>query len=179
MTDRAALRLTLSLPGLPSLSIGLSRLRTDIADWTDFWRTRFAPLFYVRTTQDFILEGGASGDRWAPLSPRYAAWKASRFPGAGILVRSGALKASLSGPTAPLAVFRPGPTSLDIGTGVGYARFHQLGTVRMPQRPPIRADAVFMRQLGKELQQHVQAVWALRRREFIDDVKTGIAEGLP
>jgi phage gpG-like protein len=175
----SALTFTLALPGLESLSIGLSRLHTDIADWTSFWKERFAPLFYMRTKQDFILEGGASGASWAPLSPRYAAWKASMFPGKGILVRSGALKASLSGPTAPLAVFRPGTSSLEIGTAVPHAIYHQMGTSRMPQRPPMRADAVFMRQVGKELQKHVHSAWAARRAAFVGELKSSLDQGLP
>lgn len=174
MADPAAIRFTLALPGLQALSVGLSRMRTDISDWTKFWRERFAPGFYRSVLEDFVLEGGHSGARWAPLSPAYAKWKASRFPGAGILVASGQLKASLSGPDAPLSVFRPGPTSLEIGTEVPYALAHQLGTRRMPQRPPLRMSAAFMTTVGKNLQAFVQDAWKERRQQFVSDVKSGL-----
>lgn len=185
LADRSALSLTLGLPGLPSLTVGLSRLRTQIADWTGFWRDRFAPFFYDQVQRDFILEGGNSGASWAPLSPEYAKWKASRFPNAGILVRSTALKTSLSGPTAAFAVFQPGPTSLEIGTSVPYAMAHQMGThgglmgLRgMPARPPIRMTAAFMAVVGKSLQQWVETEWQQARSQFVADVQAGVNEGL-
>lgn len=165
MTD--ALKFTIAMPGLPALSVALSRLRTDIADWTRFWTEEFAPYFYRNVQQDFVLEGGASGESWAPLSAQYAAWKAMHYPGTGILVRGGALKASLAGPDAPDAVFRPTATSLEIGTSVGYAQYHQFGTGRMPQRPPMRVNDAFMRVIGKSLQKFVQARWQERRAEML------------
>lgn len=178
MADRAALRLTLALPGLPALSVGLSRLRTDISDWTTFWRERFAPFFYDQIQRDFVLEGGNSGASWAPLSPAYAAWKAQQFPGRGILVRSGALKASLASPDAAGAIFRTTPTALEVGTSVPYAMAHQIGTSRMPQRSPLRVNAAFMSVVGKDLQKFVQDAWTARRQAFVSDVKSGINEGL-
>lgn len=66
--------------------------------------------------------------RWAPLSARYAAWKARRF-GAGlrILERSGALRRSIS--------TRLEGGALVASTAVPYAAFHQYGTRRLPARP--------------------------------------------
>lgn len=166
MSDPAAVRLTIRLPGLAALSVGLSRLRTDISDWTAFWRDRFAPFFYYSVQQDFVLEGGGSGALWVPLSQAYAKWKAARFPNAGILVRSGALKASLSGPADPLAIFRPGATSLTIGTAAQGAIYQQLGTRFMPQRPPMRLTGAFMGVVGKDMQKWVQERWQERRADF-------------
>jgi len=66
--------------------------------------------------------------RWAPLSARYAAWKARRF-GAGlrILERSGALRRSIS--------TRIEGSALVASTAVPYAAFHQFGTRFIPARP--------------------------------------------
>lgn len=178
MSDPAAVHLTIALPGLPALSVGLSRLRTDISDWTKFWTERFAPFFYRMVQQDFALEGGGSGPSWAALSPTYAAWKAKQFPGRGILVRSGALKASLAGPDAAAGIFRTTPTALEIGTAVPYALYHQLGGARLPQRPPLRVNAAFMGVLGKEMQKFVQAAWVERRQAFVADVTAGIRAGV-
>ena len=65
---------------------------------------------------------------WAPLTPRYAAYKARRF-GAGlrILERSGALRRSIS--------TRLEGGALVASTDVPYAAFHQYGTRRLPARP--------------------------------------------
>lgn len=178
LQERSAIDLRLSLPGLPSLSVGLNRLRTGIADWTSFWRDRFAPFFYGQVLRDFVLEGGNSGASWAPLSPEYATWKASRFPNAGILVRSQALRSSLAGPDAPDAIFRPSGTSLEVGTSVPYARYHQTGTSRMPARPPLRMSMAFMTVVGGELQKWVETQWQEARSQFVADVAAGIDEGL-
>jgi hypothetical protein len=101
---------------------------------------------------DFATEGAQSGSRWAPLSPKYAAWKQQHYPGRGILLREGALKASLAGPDAPQAIFRMAPTSLEIGTSVRYALAHQNPRPgsRLPQRPPMRVTAAFMTVVGKD-----------------------------
>jgi hypothetical protein len=165
-----ALELTVSLPGLPALTVGLSRLKTDLADWRPFWTDRFAPFFYRQILENFVLEGAATGDRWAPLSTAYAIWKASHFPGTGILVRSGAMKASLTSANAPNAIFRlaANGTGLEIGTSLPYAIAHQnpkLGS-RLPQRPPLRVNDAFMRVVGKSLQQFVQDAWVKRRMEW-------------
>lgn len=169
----APLRLTISLPGLPSLTTALSRYRTDIADWRPFWTQYFAPAFYQNVLQDFVLEGGGSGQSWAPLSTAYAIWKSRQFPGRGILVRSGVLKASLMGPDAPAAVFRATDTSLELGTSVPYGIYHQMGTSRMPQRPPLRLTPAFMETMGRSMQKFVQDAWVRRRAELIEPAAAG------
>src|SRR2546425_6010825 len=143
------LELTLSMPGLQPLTVGLTRLRMDISDWQPFWQQTFIPFFYRWVLQDFVNEGAQSGDRWAALSPEYATWKALHFPGRGILVRSGVLKASLTQTDDPHAVVHMTPTGLEIGSDVPYGIFHQVGTTRMPQRPPMRVSETFMRTVGK------------------------------
>lgn len=163
LTDRSAL--TFAMPGIANLQIGLSRLRTDIADWRPFWEAKFAPFFYRQNLENFVLEGAATGGRWAPLSTAYAQWKARHFPNAGILVRSGALKASLLSQAAPGAIFRSMPQALEVGTSTPYGVFHQSGTRRMPARPPLRVDEPFMVVVAKQLQRYIQETWKARQAE--------------
>lgn len=171
--------IAITLPGLDPLVRGLSRMRVDIDDWRPFWTKYFAPFFYRMVQQDFLLEGGGSGASWAPLSPAYQQWKSARGFGNRILVRSGALKASLSGPAAAGAIFHANADSLEVGTSVPYALFHQLGTARrgaasgmrafrgyaygagrgMPARPPMRLSPAFMDVLAKSMQQYIQGIW--------------------
>jgi len=87
---------------------------------------------------------------FAPLSPRYARWKSRRYPGAPILVRSGRLRDSLTNPNHPDAIATVTPQSLTYGTSVPYAAYHQLGTQRMPARPPIK--------LSRTLQTHLLTI---------------------
>lgn len=84
------------------------------------------PVVAAAIERDFDEEGRPV--RWAPLSARYAAWKARRF-GAGlrILERSGALRRSIS--------TRIEGGALVASTAVPYAAFHQFGTRFIPARP--------------------------------------------
>ena len=157
------LTLTVTMPGLEPLTVGLTRLRTTISDWRPFWTQQFAPFLYRTWLEEFVLEGSNTGDPWAQLSPAYAQWKRIHGFGNSILVRSGAFKASMTSPDAPDSILRATSDALEIGTNVPYAKYHQFGTRRMPARPAMRVNEPFMRVVGQSLQRYVQAVWQQRR----------------
>jgi len=83
-----------------------------------------------------------TGDVWAPLSPRYAAWKARHFPGQPILRLTDVLFASMT--HRPLGVDRVTDHSGEFGTnvrsrrGAPYPYYLQHGTRFMPARPLVR-----------------------------------------
>ena len=82
-------------------------------------------------------------------------------------------------------MWRATKDSLDVGTRVPYAMPHQMGyrkrgggglaaratrrlfgggaSTRVPARPPIRVDALFMAAMGRGLQRHVQDVLNAKR----------------
>jgi phage gpG-like protein len=74
----------------------------------------------------FASEGSVYGTRWAALAPSTAAEKSRSYPGRGILERTGELKRSFR--------FTTSKDALQISNPVLYARYHQTGTSRMPQR---------------------------------------------
>lgn len=79
----------------------------------------------------FESEGAAGmGQRWAPLSPRYAAWKAGRYGSRSILQREGRLFSAAVGPEKVID-----RQSARLRIRHRAARFHQAGTSRMPARP--------------------------------------------
>lgn len=90
---------------------------------------------------------GANSGGWAALSPGYAAWKARHYPGKGVLVRSGALEASLTG--RPLGVEVITDDRALFGTGVPYAGYHQHGTPKMPRRRPLEFTGTQRTELTK------------------------------
>lgn len=128
--------LTLAVPGYDAVVVQLSRFQEYLGDLRDFWTHYFAPAFYRQLEDNIATEGGGVGG-WAPLSPRYAAWKARVAPGRGLMVFSGALQRSLTwrglGPGSG-GIFVPERQYVVIGTSVGYARWHQLGADRLPRR---------------------------------------------
>lgn len=123
------------------LQYRLKGLKAGLADLSPVWR---GPVY--RIFQDFIKvhfdSGGSySGDQWAPLSPRYAAWKEKHYPGKGILRREDDLFKSLQ--DGPDKVLRVTPDSAEMGTSVPYAVYHQAkdrGKAPFPRReviPPL------------------------------------------
>jgi phage gpG-like protein len=83
---------------------------------------------------------------FAPLSPRYARYKAKHYPNAPILVRTGRLFRSLTTNTDD-TIADIQPDHLTFGTRVPYALYHQLGTRKMPARPPIKLSKPIQTQL--------------------------------
>lgn len=157
-TGAPAFTFRFALPGQDLTAVGLSRLREDIGDWQPFWKSTFLPFFYRSELEHFVTEGGSTGPRFAPLSLSYALWKRRHAPGRGILQRWGALKASLTSESAPDAIVRMTTSTLDVGTGVSYARYHQFGTRRMPARPPMRVSPAFMAVVGAEMNRYVETI---------------------
>lgn len=151
-------QLTVAFPGLQPLTVEMSRLREDIADWRPFWREQFVPALYRQIRESFVLEGANSGPRWAALSPAYGAWKQRHAPGRGILVLSGALKASLSNAAAPGAIVRLTNTTAEVGSSVPHGIFHQVGTRRMKQRPPLRITPAFLAVIGHSMNKWVETM---------------------
>src|SRR5687768_5844860 len=76
--------------------------------------------------RQFASEGGNSGG-WAALAPSTVRRRGSAHP---ILFESGRLQQSLTGTGAADAVRRITSDSLEVGTSVPYARYHQRGTAR-------------------------------------------------
>lgn len=112
----------------------LDRIADNVENATPAFEA-IADRFAAAEQQQFASQGGFGGGGWAPLSPAYAAWKASRYPG-GILVRTGALKGSLT--SRPFGVETISNKQAVFGTAVAYAGYHQSGTSKMPARPPVQ-----------------------------------------
>ena len=118
-----------------------------------FW-PKVVPLFIRWEGKQFASEGVYwTGAPWAPLSPRYAAWKAIHFPGQTILKAKGDL---LRGATTPKRVvtaqtltliiewpkkpeqprpWKRDPTKMTHPTQVFDPAWHHLGEGNNPMRP--------------------------------------------
>lgn len=105
--------------------------------------------FASRQAANFGSGGGIWG-AWAPLSPRYAAWKNANYPGQPILTRTGALRTDMT--QRPFGVEVIDSKRMVVGTDIEYAKYHQQGGGNLPQRriisPPAPGE---MRQYGNIL----------------------------
>lgn len=87
----------------------------------------------------FNTEGSALGKKWAPLKPSYAAWKAKRYPGKGILERTGRMRKLFRAKTRRAG----GINTLTISNPELYFPFHQSAAPRkvLPRRPSLKANS--------------------------------------
>lgn len=119
--------LRFSAPGMAPFRLMLDRFGDNIADPR--------PLF-EKIADEFAQDQGdrfARGNSlWTPLEPKYAAWKAARYPGAPVLTRTGALRDSLA--NRPLDVEWIDTQRMVIGTNLHYAGYHQRGMGNNPVR---------------------------------------------
>lgn len=106
-----------------------------------------AGLALRKYTKSNYLSNGLEVGGWSPLSPKYAAWKATRFPGAPPMVRTGRLFNSV-------AVVGPEIDAHDTWAtysveGVEYAKFHQYGTTKMPKRQILFAPELWTKEIAE------------------------------
>ncbi|KWW97403.1 hypothetical protein LI90_4375 (plasmid) [Carbonactinospora thermoautotrophica] len=129
-----AVRITFSFYGDTQLDRTLARFADNVQDARPVWEV-LAERFRRAETRQFRSEGRYASGGWDPLSPRYAAWKARNYPGATILVRTGALRDSLT--KRPFGIEVIEPSFMVVGSDVEYGVYHQQGTERMPRRRPV------------------------------------------
>lgn len=144
-------RLTLSFYGDKQVDRTLANLELGAADARPAFDA-IADDFLKIERRQFATQGGAGSGGWAPLSPKYAAWKARHYPGKTILRRTDELHTSLTvGPAIRIIE----PTTMIIGSDVDYGAYHQRGTSRMPQRRPIELTENRRREWMKILQRFI------------------------
>ena len=135
-----SVKVKIEMIGMTALESIFDHVKQIPDDWRNAWEP-MAEDFHAAEAQIFAEQGPG----YAPLRPRYAAWKAKHYPGMPILVRTGALELSLTDPTADGAIYEINPTSMELGTDLktrdGHytlGMLHQTGTRRgMPARPPV------------------------------------------
>lgn len=148
------MRIDIDVFGVETVRSDLLRFE-DRADSPGPFLAAVAQDFYELQERAFATEGASSGGRWAPLSPRYATHKASRYPGKTILRRTDALYRSLTGPFSEFSTFRLTDDEVLMATRHPAAVPHAQGTSRMPARPPVRLRDIDRRRWLKGLQRYL------------------------
>jgi len=127
--------------GFNGYSEMLERFQDNLADAEPMFQA-LADVVAKANKQQFNKSGAYYGALWAPLSPKYAAWKSKAYPGQPLMVRTGDLRSSLT--ERPFGIEEVTSSRMVVGTGLSYASFHQRGTDKMPSRPLVglhpRAD---------------------------------------
>lgn len=119
--------------GFEPFAVTLERFQHRLGDASEAFGAMADYQKRVVNARQFKGQGSPEvGGAWSPLSPRYAAWKAKKRPGAQILVFDGKLKNEM---TTKAGVFEVWSSGFTVGTDLFYARYHQNGTPNMPARP--------------------------------------------
>lgn len=132
----------ITMPGGAQVAARLAALTKRLGDFRPLWGL-IEEDFYIAEGALFDSEGATGDDgKWAPLSPRYAAYKAAKWPGRRILEREGYLRDSLTKRGAAGQIRAVSSTEMVLGTSVGYAGAHQFAKGRPVRKPidPSKAD---------------------------------------
>lgn len=110
---------------------GIARNAADLRPAFD----EMIDLFSTWNKDQFRTKGfGYGNERWAPLSPLYSDWKDRTYGLLPLMMRTGDLRKSLQIRSAPGHVEKINEHGFVAGTSIEYARYHQDGTPKMPQR---------------------------------------------
>lgn len=150
------MRFTMVFYGEAQIDRTMLNVEEAVKDATPVWN-EIADRYVAAEKRQFATQGGSSSGGWPELSPTYAAWKAKHYPGKKILVRTGALKASLT--QRPFGVEHITPDSMVIGSDVSYGRFHQLG-LGVPVRRPVEFTENQRRIWIQLIQKHIKGEYA-------------------
>ncbi len=134
-----------NVDGVEQYARMFTRWSAGISNMSSLWEVLADDFFKRIEVSQFKTRGAFGSGGWAPLTEPYRVYKAHKFPGRGILVRTGELRTSLTNIGAKGNIYRATPTSVEMGTSIPYAGYLQHGTGKMVARPPIQLSPLAQR----------------------------------
>lgn len=137
------MKFTITVDGELKSARAFEAMDKTLRDFTGLWPEIHAD-FLQAVTDQFETQGVRGAGKWRALSPRYAKWKQSKYPGRPILVLTGKLKKSFSHSGSPDQIKIFEPLSATFGTKVAnedgymYPGYHQSVTPPEKRRPFIQ-----------------------------------------
>jgi phage gpG-like protein len=134
----------ITVTGDEQVVVGLQRLKADIGDdLSEAFDDVGRELKQFFEGDVFESEGSAAGDKWAALTEPYATYKATRYPGKGILEATGAMRASFTSLVES--------DSLLFTNTADYAKYH----TSLSGRPLFQVNTEVAALVGRTFQKHV------------------------
>lgn len=145
-------RFRLDIAGEVQLDRGIARFSEGCTDYRPIWPV-IEDDFYAQEKAQFESEGAEGGEKWQALTPEYAGWKETHYPGMPILQRTGDLVRSLTTANDPNGVRIEARRTLTLGSKIPYAIYHQSPAPRkvLPRRPEIMLTEAFKRSVMHHL----------------------------
>jgi phage gpG-like protein len=132
------MKVSIEVEGQEKLDVALKGAAADLANFRIVARPVSDEIYSIERAQ-FQTQGQRAGSRWPARSQAYLA-SLTRLNRSGFrsvaepLRRTDALFQAVTTRGAPGGVYEESEDSLTLGTSIPYARYHQEGTLRMPQR---------------------------------------------
>lgn len=114
------MQISITVTGLDGVEERLKKLGLSLHNFAPALESLGAQLIRFYSDTVFSSSGTALGSRWRPLSESTEIEKNGKWPGRGILERTGAMKLGFYSEITPETLF--------VSNKVPYFRFHQLGT---------------------------------------------------
>lgn len=135
------------------VTLKLKKLADSLGHWESSMRAIGKAYKQYYATKPFASRGTVFGEQWPALKASYAAWKARKYPGAPILVRTGLMAKSFA--------FRAASDQVTLFNETDYFEKHQKGE-GVPQRVSmaLNDELELMAQdiIYKDLERKVNAV---------------------
>jgi len=148
-------RISLVVDGKAEFDRVFKRLDANLGDLTPVWETVRDEFWHIE--QDQFQSGGAAGasGKWKPLAKSTEYQKIKKYGTfaviAGPLIATEALYKSLTRHTGD-SVVEIQKDGITIGTSLKYARYHQTGGKRLPQRKVIDFSDIQKTSMMKKIQ---------------------------
>src|SRR5512132_1125407 len=97
-----SLLLTFEIEGETQVAAGLDYIGKELKDFKKPLQ-KCSQMLLSAWDKNFSSQGSELGEPWQALSPKYAAWKAKRYPGKGILERTGEMRKSFNAAVTPVS----------------------------------------------------------------------------
>ena len=158
MAGEGKLTFKVNVLGMEQLNVQFRGRLAALGDCSPAF-ARIAATIFDAERQAFAEQGAYEGNpAWAPLSPRYEAWKAKHYAGKGVLDRTGRLRAMMEGGPGVLRDITAHRMELRFGLRVGsydLGGLHQTGTRRMPARKPLLLSRIKKSEFRHILAAHI------------------------
>lgn len=144
--------LSWSIEGEKQISRNLLIIADQVKDWTPAFKESADLLKRTFSGPVFDTEGAAIQEHWSPLSKAYAYRKAQKYPGKGILERTGAMRNGF------MTLWRPDMAM--VWNKVEYFKYHQSNKPRhkLPRRVMMKLGQMQRTQVVKVFHSHFHSV---------------------
>jgi len=146
--------LRLEVLGTPNITRGMESLMQHLGKDLKPMFEAIQSWWYNWQAEIFAGEGSSLGSSWAPLSEKYAKWKAKAAPGRPILELTGRLANAMAGAKSEGAWEDIKKREMRLGIeGIPYWAAHNFGFETIPQRKYIDTTKRALVMLDKDMQE--------------------------